>query len=358
MSTPQPIFDGHNDTLLSIHLDHQDGGALFLNGPTPGHIDLPRARAGGLIGGLYAIYPPAPKDSPESAARFGLKITENGYVTQLKSAVDPDYARVLTDDVITTLHELERNGDGQVQIVRSYDDLVHNLENDVHSIVLHFEDAAAIKADLSNLDAYYANGLRSIGLVWSRPNAFGCGVPFEFPNSPDIGPGLTDAGKALVQACNRLGILIDMAHLNEKGFWDVAEISDAPLVVSHTGVHAICPSTRDLTDAQIDAVGQSNGLIGIMFSPSQLRPDGNPEADVELSVLVDHIEYVANRIGIDHIALGSDFDGAKMPQALSDAAMLPNLIHTLEDRGYGPEPIEKIAYRNWFRVLKETWHAG
>jgi membrane dipeptidase len=176
-----------------------------------------------------------------------------------------------------------------------------------------------------------------------------------FPHAPDTGPGLTEVGRELVQECNRLGILVDLAHINERGFWDVAELSDAPLVVSHAGAHAICASTRNLTDEQIDAVGESNGLVGIIFAPSMTREDGKREEDISVSGIARHIDYVVERIGVDHVALGSDFDGAQMSSELADVAHLPNLIQALRDTGYEDDCLEKIAYRNWFRVLRDSW---
>src|SRR5690606_31073650 len=122
------------------------------------------------------------------------------------------------------------------------------MQNGAVAAIFHIEGAEAIDTDLATLDVLHAAGLRSLGIVWSRSNAFGHGVPFRFPATPDIGPGLTDAGKDLVKACNRLKILVDLSHLNEKGFRDVAAISDAPLVASHSNVHAICEHARNLTD--------------------------------------------------------------------------------------------------------------
>jgi membrane dipeptidase len=345
-----PIFDGHNDTLTDLQ------ARSFFEDGAPAQLDLPKARRGGMIGGFYAIFAPPPPDTPESDPYYGLTITEDGYDQKLASAVDPAHARAYTDAVIGTLREIEREGVGQVGVVREYADLERNLERGVHSILLHFEDAAAIKADLSNLEDYYAQGLRSLGLVWSRPNAFGHGVPFRFPHSPDTGPGLTDAGKELVRACNRMGILLDLAHLNERGFWDVAQITDSPLVVTHTAVYEICPSTRNLTDEQIDAVGQTNGVIGVIFEPMNLRRDGQPADDTPLDAIVQHIDYIAQRIGVDHVAFGSDFDGADMPAALGDAAGLPRLVDALRDHGFNADAVEKITCRNWFRVLRQTWH--
>src|SRR5206468_1669749 len=127
------------------------------------------------------------------------------------------------------------------------------------------EGAEPIAPDLSNLERWYDRGLRSIGLVWSRANAFAEGVPFRFPSSPDTGPGLTDAGRELVRACNRLGILVDLSHLNEAGFWDVAGISDKPLVATHSNAHAICPASRNLTDKQLAAIKESDGMVGLNY---------------------------------------------------------------------------------------------
>jgi membrane dipeptidase len=223
------------------------------------------------------------------------------------------------------------------------------------AMVLHFEGAEAVNADLSNLEDYYRQGLRSLGIVWSRPNVFAEGVPFAFPATPDTGPGLTDAGKALVRACNRLGVLVDLAHINERGFWDVAALSNAPLVVSHTNVHALLPSTRNLTDAQIDAVGASGGLIGLNFEPMQIGLNGVPAEDIPLSALVRHVEYIANRIGPEHVAFGSDFDGTHMPSALGDAAGMQKLVQAMRAAGLDEATLEKVAYRNWLRILGATW---
>jgi membrane dipeptidase len=355
-----PVFDGHNDTLTHIYL--AKGGAarsFFERSWRPpgdaGHIDLPRAREGGLVAGMFAIFTPPPESSRERDPMYGLTFTEEGYEVEPRSPVEYEYAKQFTNSVIDLLQEMERESAGQVALARSYGDLQRNLREGVLSVVLHFEDAAAIKEDLSDLEDYYARGLRSLGLVWSRPNAFGHGVPFRFPHSPDTGPGLTPAGADLVRACNRLGIVIDLAHINERGFWDVADISDAPLVVSHAGVYALCPSTRNVTDEQIDAIGRSNGLLAIIFEPLNIRSDGSPGPDTPLTEIVRHIDYVAARIGVDHVALGSDFDGADMPSELRDAAGLPRLLQALRAGGYDEDALEKIAYRNWFRVLKDSW---
>ena len=345
------VFDGHNDALTDIYLK---GRSLFEESRV-GHIDLPRAQRGELAGGFFAVFTPPPLDSPERDPMYGTTFTENGYVVAERSALEQGYAQGFTDDIIDFAYQLEAQSNNQVKIAKTYADLECCFEQNVLAVVLTLEGAEAIKQDLSNLEDYYRKGVRSMGLVWSRPNAFGHGVPFRFPDSPDIGSGLLAAGKELVKACNQLGILIDLAHLNEKGFWDVAALSNAPLVVTHADVYAICPSTRNLTDAQIDAIGKSGGVIGINFEAMNTHPQSSVETDVPLTQITAHIDYIVNRIGVDHVAFGSDFDGADMPNDLSDVSKLPNLISTLQANGYDDEAVEKIAYKNWLRVLKATW---
>src|SRR5206468_12750113 len=137
----------------------------------------------------------------------------------------PVFALQCSMAVAANLFRLEAESEWQIKVVRTFIDLVQCLQRGILAIILHFEGAEAIDADLDALEVFYQAGLRSLGIVWSRPNAFAHGVPFKFPHSPDTGPGLTDAGRALVLACNRLGILIDLSHLNEQGFWDVAGLS-------------------------------------------------------------------------------------------------------------------------------------
>ena len=220
---------------------------------------------------------------------------------------------------------------------------------------MHIEGAEAIDPDLAMLDVLHAAGLRSLGLVWSRSNAFAHGVPFRFPSDGDIGPGLTEAGRALVRACNARRIMVDLSHLNERGFWDVAEMSDAPLVASHSNVHALCASSRNLTDRQLDAIRGSRGLVGLNFACSFLRPDGAMRSDTDLDVLRRHLDALLDRLGEDGVALGSDFDGAAVPAAIGSAAGLPALFEHLSQAGYSDALLRKIGAENWLGVLERTW---
>jgi membrane dipeptidase len=349
-----PIFDGHNDALLRFYRDDPGDGSSFLTRGESGHLDLPRALEGGFGGGFFAAF--VPNRHPTGyRAEDDLTLTETGWQMRLAGRVAHPYALQTATAMLARLYRLEAASDGRLCVTRTSQAVRACLDTGVLAAVAHFEGAEAIDRDLDALHVFYQAGLRSLGIVWSRPNAFGHGVPFEFPHSPDTGPGLTAAGQALVRACNQLGILIDLAHLNERGFWDVARLSQAPLVASHTAAHAICPMTRNLTDRQLDAIGASGGLVGVIFEPCATRPDGNDESETPLEIIVRHIEYIATRIGIEHVALGSDFDGATMPRALGDAAGLPRLIAALRHHGYDDDALRKLTHENWLRVLAATW---
>jgi membrane dipeptidase len=253
------------------------------------------------------------------------------------------------------LIRIEREAGGRLRICRTVEDIRHCIEAKVLAAVLHIEGAEAIDPELGALDVLYQAGLRSLGPVWSRPNAFGHGVPFRCPSSPDIGPGLTDLGKELIRTCNRLKILIDLSHLNERGFWDVAELSDAPLIATHSNAHALSPHSRNLTDRQLAAIRASNGMVGVNFAVSFLRSDGRQDRDTPVELIVDHVEHMLEQVGEDGVGFGSDFDGAMVPKGLGNAAGLPALVEAMRARGYGQPLIDKLCYRNWLRVLERTW---
>ncbi len=186
-------------------------------------------------------------------------------------------------------------------------------------------------------------------------NAFAHGVPFGFPRSPDTGPGLTAAGRELVRVCNRLGIMLDLSHLNEQGFWDVVNLSNAPLVATHSNTHTLCPTTRNLTDKQLDAIKASQGIVGLNFAVTDLRNDGWNDADTSLEVMVRHLDYLIERLSIDCVGPGTDFDGATIPKEIGDVTGLPKLISALRESGYDDIALRKLSYENWVRVLSKTW---
>ncbi|MGH2714921.1 MAG: dipeptidase [Thermoleophilaceae bacterium] len=336
-------FDGHNDVLSRLH--HAGAGnEAFLDGDGEGHLDLPAARAGGLAGGLFAVFPCSP-----------FRGQDNPFAVEYARPLGQEEALADTLPMFERLAAIERESGGAVRVVRDAATLDACLADGSLAAVLHVEGAEAIGPGLEELGSLHDAGLRSIGIAWSRPNGFGHGVPFEFPGSPDDGPGLSDAGRALVRACNELGVVVDVSHLNERGFWDVAELSDAPLVASHSSAHALCPSPRNLTDDQLRAVGESGGLVGINFCVAFVREDGADDPDTPLSAVAAHAAHLAEVAGVDAVAFGSDFDGATMPHDLDSAAKLPALLDALRAFGFAESELERIALGNWRRVLRATW---
>ncbi len=336
------VFDGHNDVLLSLGGPDGGGPSAFFERGDGGHLDLPRAREGGFGGGIFAVWIPSPQ-TPERTPRG------------LPPALDAAYAlrRSMSDTAM--LFRIEDRSNRKFRIVRTAAELQRCLDEEVMPAVLHFEGADAIDTDLDALHVLYRAGLRSLGLVWGRPNAFAEGVAVHFRRSPDTGPGLTEAGRELVRACNNLRIMIDVSHLNERGFWDVAALTDAPLVASHSNAYALCASTRNLTDQQLDAIAASDGMVGLNFAVNFLREDAARDAKTPLEVMVRQIDYLVERVGIDRVGFGSDFDGVLISQEIGDVAGLPRLMWALRDQGYDEGSLQKLAHENWLRVLRKTW---
>ncbi|MBL8162110.1 MAG: dipeptidase, partial [Anaerolineae bacterium] len=270
-------------------------------------------------------------------------------------ALDFDTAQKAAMQMIANLYRIEAASQGQVRVVRSVTDMEACLRDGVLGAVLHFEGAEPIDAGLDALEVYYQAGLRSLGIVWSRPTIFGHGVPFKFPHSPDTGPGLTDLGKQLVRACNRLGIMIDLSHLNEKGFWDVAQLSDAPLVATHSNAHALCQLPRNLTDKQLAAIKESDGMVGVNLVTLLLRADAKDDRNTPVETIVRHVDYLVEHLGIERVGIGADYGEAPFPNDLPDASAYPVLIAALQRAGYDDDALRKITHENWLRVLRKTW---
>lgn len=344
-----PVFDGHNDVLLKLHrMGGLSAVPKFIEG-CEGHIDVPRARSGGFGGGFFAIY--VPNDEPYDEKEEEMQ--QASYSLPLPEPIPQKDALPVAVAQAAILIEMERQG--AVKIVRSTGELAATLQTDTMAAIMHMEGAEAIDTNFHALDVLYGAGLRSLGPVWSRTTAYGEGVPFVFPSDGNIGGGLTDDGIRLVKKCNDLKVMIDLSHLNEAGFWDVAKHSDAPLVATHSNAHALTPHSRNLTDKQLAAIGESGGMAGLNFAVAFLREDGRMLPEVPLGQMLRHIDHMISIAGEDCVGLGSDFDGAVVPAPLQDVAGLPKLLKAMQDHGYGDSLIEKLCFKNWLRVLERTW---
>lgn len=340
-----PFFDGHNDTLLRLLEKPRDQRVrAFVDGTPDGHIDLPRAQKAGMVGGFYAMFPP-----PVKTDLAGVAASPGNGKGELPPELGLADAQYSTNGMAALLLDLER--EGALDICRSATDIRAAMAQDKHAAIFHIEGAEAIDTEFRSFEVLYAAGLRSIGITWSRANAFGTGVPFRHDADPDIGPGLTDAGKELVRICDARGVLIDLSHLNAAGFRDVAAISGKPLVATHSNVHAICPGTRNLTDWQLAAIRESRGVVGLNFATGFLRPDGRFVADTPIEIMVRHVDALVEALGEDGVALGSDFDGAMMPAEIGDVTGVQKLLQALLDKGYGEELVRKIALENWLGLV-------
>jgi membrane dipeptidase len=317
-----PVLDGHEDFLTAIPKQKRD----FLEESAEGHVDWPRARRGGLGGAFVSIYL-TDREAELNAA--GVAIRELS-----------DYLEVCD------------RAKGGVRVVRTVEELDRALEAGAFAGILHFEGADPISYSLKELRVFYEAGLRSLGLVWSRPTIFGYGVRFRDPQPTG---GLTDAGFALVRECNRLGILLDVSHLNRAGFWDLHRATERPFVATHSCVKAIAPHVRNLDDDQIRAVADRDGTIGIAFANSFLRPDGKRQADTPLDLVVAHFEHVIGLVGERHVSIGSDWDGTDVPQVLRDVTCLPVLLRAFQARGWSDGRLERVCYGNFRRVLQAVW---
>ncbi len=347
-----PVFDGHNDILLRLYLDPARREEIFLHGDGRGHLDLPRMKASGFAGGFFAIYLPSPMahDAPD----FQAQMRNPPFDLPLPDLIP--FGEAIRPAVTMAGHLLwmERASGGDLKICRTAGEVRACLDGGTVAAIMHMEGAEAIDEGLDALHLFHAMGLRSIGPVWSRPTIFGHGVPFAYPSGPDTGPGLTEAGKRLVAECNRLGIMLDLSHMNEAGFNDVARLSDAPLVATHSNANAICASSRNLTDRQLAIIRDSGGMVGLNFSVSFLRPDGRQLPETGWDPVLRQMDHLLEQLGEDHLGFGSDFDGCTTPDVIGGVTGLPKLLEALSEHGYDRPLLTKLAHSNWLDLLDRT----
>lgn len=340
-----PVFDGHNDFLAR---SFEEPKTDFRSGAHAGHLSLEKCRAGGFGGGLFAIFIP-----PNQREQRKTKRTAGGGT--LPAPVPLERAQRVVAWQFARLRQIERDSDGTLRLVSSAAGVEAAMASGAIAAVPHLEGAEAIDKDLTMLELYRAAGIRSIGPVWSRSNRFATGVPLLHRHTPDIGSGLTSAGKELVRRSAELRMNIDLSHLNDQGFWEVAKLIDAPLVCSHSNAWALCENARNVTDRQLDAIARSDGFVGINFGTLFLREDGSGNEATPISRIVEHIRYIADRIGIERVGFGSDFDGTVVPKELGGAAGLQTLIAELRRAGLTDREVRGVARENWVALLRRVW---
>lgn len=320
-------IDLHCDTLMPFAVDENFN--LFEN---TNMIDLGKLRRGGCTAQFFAMFMVNPKDWRKETTKEPLDDWE--YMRRLKAGLD---------------RTLKEHSD-LIAFAGNAEDMDRNSAEGKISAFLTIEDGRPIEGRIENLQRVYDMGVRLISLTWNYENSIG------YPNSRDLqamGLGLKPFGKEVVERMNELGILVDVSHLSDGGFYDVAEISGKPFIASHSNCRAVCGHPRNLTDEMIRVLAEKGGVAGLNFGPAFLTPSGRDCAS-RLDYMVEHIRYLENKGGIDCVAVGTDFDGVGGPMELSDASMMPVLFERLRKEGYTEEKIEKIAWKNADRVIREV----
>ena len=349
MTAPIPFFDGHNDFLLRLMKSPDPREETWTGQTGAGHMDLARMKQAGFAGGLFAIFVPPRRSGP--APDFRTAMANPPYAMPMPPLMTHSEAQPDALTMAGLLHWMERAAPQDFRLCRSTPEIRDAMESGRIAGVMHLEGAEAIGPDLDALYLFHEMGLRSLGLVWSRETIFGHGVPMSFPGSPDIGPGLTGKGRDLVRLCDELGVMIDLSHLNEKGFNDVARFSTAPLVATHSNVHALCETPRNLTDRQLHMIRERNGMVGLNFASFYLNADGRASTTTGWDVMLRHLDHLIAELGEDHVGLGSDFDGCVLPDRIGDVTGVPCLFEAMAAHGYDDALIAKLAQDNWLACL-------
>lgn len=352
MSNPIPFFDGHNDFLLRLMKTPEPRETTWLGAGGKGHLDLGRMKQAGFAGGLFAIFvPPASSGPPPD---FKTLMANPPYDLPFPPEMSHAEAQPVALTMAGLLHWMERAAPEDFRVCRTERQIRDAMANDVIAGVMHMEGAEAIGPDLDALYLFHDIGLRSLGPVWSRPTIFGHGVPMAFPGSPDIGPGLTEKGKDLVRLCNELGILVDLSHMNEAGFDDIAAISTAPLVATHSNAYALCASPRNLTDRQLHQIRDTGGMVGFNFATFYLNANGTSASDTGWDVMLRHLDHLIAELGEDHVGLGSDFDGCIVPDLIGDVTGVQGMLQAMSAHGYDKALVVRLARDNWLSCLARS----
>jgi len=315
------IVDGHCDTLWAAKREERD----WTQHSVMGHADLPRMIAAGVNIQFFALFSDPDHRVPGYALR-ALEMIESFYAGMEKAA---------------------RSG-LPVGVIRTRED-VDRAEGGLWGL-LAIEGGEVIDRSLDALFAFYRLGVRAMGLVWNYRNALADGVMTR-----GGGGGLTPFGKEVVKAMWEVGMVVDVSHLSEAGFWDLVRMGGGPIVASHSNARALCDHPRNLTDDQIRAIAGTGGVIGVNFYPPFLTSSGRACIDD----IVRHIEHIATVGGAACVGLGSDFDGFDTPpQGMEDVRRLPDLVPLLRQRGCSEGEIAAVMGGNWARLLKRVLPPG
>lgn len=320
------FIDMHCDTLMPYALSSDY--SIFSNDK---QVDFLKMKKGDCLAQFFAVFfPPM-----ENFAKKGIE-----------GMTDERYFKLLTDGFYS---ELEKHSD-IISYAGNAEDIENNNKNGKMSAVLTIEDGRMINSDLNMLNKVYDRGVRAISLTWNFENCFG------FPNSLNheiMNKGLKPFGIDAIAKMNDLGILIDVSHLSDGGFYDVAKYSTKPFVATHSNARSVSPHQRNLTDDMIRILGEKGGVTGLNFAPGFMDADVNA-THTPIENIVKNAKHIVNVGGIDCLGLGTDFDGITGTQEISNSSMIPILWDAFSKAGFHESEIEKISHKNVLRVIKET----
>jgi len=363
--------------VVDLHIDTPqrmlDFGVDLARRDTKGHVDLPRMREGGLDAAFFAIYVDMDRYPGDAATRRALRL------------IDSVYAQV------------ERDPDQFMLAVSAADIRTAHREGKV-AVLMGMEGGTPIADDLGLLRDFYRLGVRYMTLTHGLGNNW-----VDSSTDPPRHNGLTEFGKDVVREMNRLGMLVDISHVSDKAFYDALEVSRAPLIASHSSARVLTNVPRNMTDDMIRALAAKGGVVHVNYYAEfldqnyanararlladpemqarsralreQFRGDDRTQPGFEAQMqlfqeyaarlpqvswerIVDHIDHMVKLVGAGHVGLGSDFDGANMPEGMDDVSYVPRITQALLDRGYSEADIRKILGENTLRVMEEAEQAA
>ncbi|WP_293956210.1 MULTISPECIES: dipeptidase [unclassified Sphingobacterium] len=352
------VVDGHNDVIYESIFHGKDIGQRLKTGAT----DLPLLREGGVDVQVFAVW------SDDAKWKTGA----------FKHA----------NDQIDALEKMIAANTDKISLAKSSRDIDSILKTGKIAALIGVEGGNMIEESLDNLERLYARGAKYLTLTWNYNLSWASCAAMESDDMDSKDKGLTEIGRTVIRKMNELGMMVDLSHSGEQTFYDVLAVSTKPILVSHSNAYELCPHFRNLKDAQLEALKSNGGVVGVNFYSGFLDPaydvrltnlyrskfgdhgtsklstwsmyenlpkELQRQADAPLSKLLDHIDYLVKKVGIDHVAVGSDFDGIESsPQGLEDVSKFPLLTKALLERGYSHVDIAKIMGQNFLRILKEN----
>jgi membrane dipeptidase len=315
------VVDTHNDVLSTVTLK----GLNIENDLTgQSHSDIARFKKGGVDVQVFSIF---------CDERFG---KDTAY----------KFANIEIDSLIAIVH---RNP-GKMMLVKTPAELQRAVKQNKLACMMGVEGGHMIENNISNLNALFGRGVRYMTLTWNNSTPWSTSAKDESSDTTGMKKGLTDFGKQVVKRMNELGMLVDLSHVGEQTFWDAINATTKPVIASHSCVYSLCPVFRNLKDDQIKAIGKNGGVIHLNFYSGFVDSNYMKRKDV---FLIDHLDYIVKLIGVDHVGLGSDFDGIESaPKELNDVTDFPLITKALLERGYSANDIQKILGGNFIRVFK------